>query len=232
MRINRGGINGIEFWYRSGYSDLKTFEEVIKRNTYQRRGMKICAGERWMDCGANVGAFTLLACSLGASVVAYEPDPYSCELIHKNLLLNGFTAEVRQEALVPNHIDSVVLFVGNNNQVWRNSIVKRWGKNGIKVPAVNFDTEALNFRNCKMDIEGAEMPILEQTTVLFDKLVYEWSFDVDANLKRLWKVIERQKSSYDVKASWSSIHYQDRLFERWQPSWFPPCTNVFCFRQP
>lgn len=40
--------------------------------------------------GGNVGAFALLACSKGAEVTVYEPDPYNCEMIKKNLALNVF----------------------------------------------------------------------------------------------------------------------------------------------
>jgi len=57
--------NGIAFNVRNGTSDLKTFEEVIGRDVYQKKGMKILPGEHWYDCGGNVGAFTLLACRGG-----------------------------------------------------------------------------------------------------------------------------------------------------------------------
>ena len=67
-----------------------------------KKGMEIKPNEMWMDCGGNVGAFTLLACSKGAKVTVYEPDPYNCEMIKKNLELNGFEAEIKQAALVHN----------------------------------------------------------------------------------------------------------------------------------
>lgn len=231
MKLDRGEINGIKFMHRVGFSDLKTFEEVIGRKTYLKRGMEIFPGEKWMDCGGNVGAFAMLACSLGAEVTVYEPDPYSCEMIEKNLKLNKFKATIKQAALVANDRKEATLFIGNNNNVWRNSIVKKWNNKGIKVPCINFDDEAQNFDNCKMDIEGAEMPILEQTKINFDKLVYEWSFDIDPSLVRLWKVIENQKKQYRVEAAWSSIRFEQRDYDRWQPQWFPACTNVFCYKK-
>jgi hypothetical protein len=145
------------------------------------------------------------------------------------LKLNGFRATIKQRALVADDRDTVTLFIGNNNNVWRNSIVKKWNKTGIKVVCANFDNEAKGFHGCKMDIEGAEMPILETSEALFEKLVYEWSFDIDPSLTRLWKVLERQEKDYKIEAAWSSIHYHDRAYERWQPEWFPACTNVFCY---
>ena len=82
-----------------------------------------------------------------------------------------------------------------------------------------------------MDIEGAEMPILESTIKIFDKLVYEWSFDIDPSLERLWNLIDKQKKNYQVEAAWSTICYNDKKEVMWQKSWFPACTNVFCFKK-
>jgi FkbM family methyltransferase len=229
MKLEKSSIGKIKFYHRTGFSDLKTFEEVIGRKTYLKRGLEIRPGERWMDCGGNVGAFTLLACALGAEVTVYEPDEFNCDMIAKNLRLNGFKADIKQAALVHDDRESVVLYIGNNSQVWRNSIVKKWNEKGVKVPCLNFDTEAAGFHGCKMDIEGAEMPILENTNAKFQKLVYEWSFDIDPSLVRLWNVIDKQKEDYRIEAAWSSICYNDQRETMWQKSWFPACTNVFCF---
>lgn len=229
MKLEKGKINGIEFYYREGFSDLKTFQEVIGNETYLKKGMTIERGERWMDCGGNVGAFALLACSKGAEVTVYEPDPYNCEMIKKNLALNGFSATVKQAALVHNDAKSVVLFIGNNGNVWRNSIVKKWNNKGIKVPCLNFDKEAMNFDCCKMDIEGAEMLILENSTRLFKKMVYEWSFDIDPSLSRMWNVIELQEKKYKINYEKHRVCHDDKREVQWQKSWFPACTNVFCY---
>ena len=232
MKILKEEINGIKFFHREGMSDLKTFKEVIGDKTYLKKGMTIQDGESWMDCGGNVGAFTLLACSFGANVTVYEPDPFNCEMIEKNLKLNGFKAEVKQYALVHNDVKNLILFIGNNGNVWRNSIVKKWNNKGIKVPCINFDEEAKKFDCCKMDIEGAEMLILENTKKVFKKLVYEWSFDIDSSLPRFWNIIEKQKNQYsDLKDVGNTAKFKSRDYDTWQKSWFPACTNVFAFNQ-
>jgi FkbM family methyltransferase len=203
MKITKGTINGIKFYYRDGMSDIKTFEEVLGNEVYLKKSMSIQAGENWMDCGGNVGAFTLLACSKGAKVTVYEPDPFNCEMIKKNLDLNGFKATIKQAALVHNDTKEIILFIGNNGNVWRNSIVKKWNNKGIKVPCLNFEDEAKYFDCCKMDIEGAEMLILENTKKVFRKLVYEWSFDIDDSLPRFWNIIEKQKKAvFRFKRCW------------------------------
>ena len=120
--LKQSSINGIKFYYREGFSDLKAFNEVIANNTYERSKFKISKGEKWLDCGGNVGAFALLACSKGAKVKIFEPDPYNCKIIEKNLKLNNFDAQIVQAALVHNETKETTLFIGNNNDVWRNSI--------------------------------------------------------------------------------------------------------------
>lgn len=228
MKISKGEINGIKFYHRDGFSDLKTFEEVLGNKVYLKKGMTINQNETWMDCGGNVGAFALLACSKGAKVTVYEPDPYNCEMIKKNLELNGFEAEIKQVALVHNDIKEAVLFIGNNNAVWRNSIVKKWNNKGIKVPCVNFDEEAKNFDCCKMDIEGAEMLILENSNKVFDKLVYEWSLDIDRNINRLRILIEKQKKLYKtIIEDGSILKLPDESLPR---NIARACTNIFLFK--
>ena len=37
MKLIREEINGIEFYHRDGFSDKKTFDEVIGRNIYQKK---------------------------------------------------------------------------------------------------------------------------------------------------------------------------------------------------
>ena len=232
MKISKGKIDNIEFYYRDGFSDLKTFEEVIGNKTYLKKGMTINPNEKWMDCGGNVGAFALLACSKGAKVTVYEPDPYNCDMIEKNLRLNGFEAEVKQYALVHNETKELVLFIGNNGNVWRNSIVKQWNNKGIKVKCLNFEKESENFDCCKMDIEGAEMLILENTNKVFKKLVYEWSFDIDGSLPRFWNIIEKQKNQYsDFKDIGNTGKFKTRDYDVWQKSWFPACANIFAFNK-
>ena len=232
MKILKEQINGIKFLHREGMSDLKTFKEVIGSKTYLKKGMTIQDGESWMDCGGNVGAFALLACSFGANVTVYEPDPFNCEMIEKNLKLNGFKANIKQAALVHNDVKELILFIGNNGNVWRNSIVKKWNNKGIKVKCLNFEDEAENFDCCKMDIEGAEMLILENTKKIFKKLVYEWSFDIDSSLPRFWNVIEKQKKQYsDLKDVGNTAKFKSRDYDTWQKSWFPACTNVFAYNK-
>lgn len=229
--MNQSEINGIKFLYRDGTSDLKTFEEVIERNVYQKKGMEIENGENWIDAGGNVGAFTLLAISKGASVTVYEPDPFNCEMIEMNLKLNNMKADVQNYALVHDNTKQANLFVGNNGNVWRNSLIKNWNGKGIKVDCINFDEVIKNDSCIKIDIEGSEMNILENTKKKFKKMVFEWSFDIDPSLPRFWNIIEKLQKEYKISEIGNTAKFKSRDFDTWQKSWFPACTNVFCYEK-
>lgn len=226
MKLSKGNISGIDFYYREGTSDLKTFEEVIGRNVYQKRGNKILPGQFWYDCGGNVGAFALLAKKQNAEVEVFEPDPFNCEMIEKNLKLNNFTAKINQVALVHNDKKEAVLFAGNNGDYWRNSLLKNWNGKGIKVKCVNFDSVVKDDVHVKMDIEGMEMPIIETTKKKFKTLIFEWSFDIDPSLERYWRCLKKLENDYELKCG----RFDKQGVTLWQKSWFPACENVFCYR--
>ena len=232
MKLEKGEIGGINFFYREGFSDAKTFIEVLKQDCYQKKGMAIKFNESWLDCGANVGAFSLLAASKGASTICYEPDPYSCEMIEKNLKLNGFqnAVEIKQAALVHDERKSTILTIGPKGGVWRNSIMYKGSRQkGIEVPCINFDTQANLADNCKMDIEGAEIAILTNSNPTFKKFVYEWSFDYDRYIPHLWKVMEKQEKIYCLKHNESSTFFSTRKQTYWQHNMFPMSAIIYCF---
>jgi hypothetical protein len=108
---------------------------------------------------------------------------------------------------------------------------KNWNGKGLKVDCVNFD-EAIKDGVCvKIDIEGAEMPILENTQRKFKKLVFEWSFDIDPSLPRFWNIIEKLNKDYKLGSIGNTAKFQSRDYDVWQKSWFPACTNVFCYEK-
>lgn len=221
--------NNIQFISRVGTSDEKTFKEVIVDNTYEKRYFKIQKGEKWIDLGGNVGAFALLAISKGAEVDIYEPDPFNCKMIEENLKLNNYDANIFNKAVVANDEKKMKMYVGNNMQVWRNSLYKNWGNQSFNVDCVHF-SDVLNNTDlcCKMDIEGAEMPILEGMNVFPKKMVFEWSFDIDGSINRYKKIIDKLNSSYN------NLIEKDKRFYN-LPDYIVPnrfivkANNIYCY---
>ena len=123
------------------------------------------------------------------------------------------------------------MYVGNNGNVWRNSMFKNWNGKGLKVDCVKFDEVVSDGVCVKIDIEGAEMPILENTNRKFKKMVFEWSFDIDPSLPRFWNIIEKLQNQYKVASIGNTAKFESRDYDVWQKSWFPACTNVFCYEK-
>lgn len=216
---------GLKFYYRPNTSDIKTIMEVVERNVYEKKYFKIEKGEHWIDFGGNIGAFTLLALSKGATVDVYEADNEHCELIKMNLELNGMKANVYNKAIVSDDTKEITLFVQKNGNTWRNSIVKNWGGGKKVVECVNFNDVLKVGSNCKIDIEGSEMLLIENLNIKLNKLVFEWSFDIDDDINRYRNAVEKMKLLF-TKIHAGNI---DEKHSKWLKSWFPPCKNVFCY---
>lgn len=225
MIIKQKTHKGIKFLVREGTSDEKTFNEVIVNNTYQKKDFKIKKGEHWIDLGGNVGAFAVLALSKGATVDIYEPDPFSCKMIEKNLKVNDYDANIYQKAVVANDKKKMTMYVGNNMNVWRNSLYKNWGNEKFTIDCVHYENVITKDSIVKMDIEGAEMAILESMQEFPKKMVYEWSFDIDPSLTRYRDILKKMKKRYkSIRGTEFNLD-----FVEWQKSWFPPCANVYCY---
>ena len=225
MIIKQKTHKGIKFLVREGTSDEKTFNEVVVNDTYQKKDFKIKKGEHWIDLGGNVGAFAVLALSKGATVDIYEPDPFSCKMIEKNLKVNDYDANIYQKAVVANDKNKMTMYVGNNMNVWRNSLYKNWGNEKFTIDCVHYENVITKDSIVKMDIEGAEMAILESMQEFPKKMVYEWSFDIDPSLTRYRQILKKMKERYkSIRGTEFNLD-----FVEWQKSWFPPCANVYCY---
>lgn len=219
--------NNLKFLVRPESSDEKTFKEVIQKHSYEKTYFEILSGEHWLDLGGNVGAFAVKACAAGARVTVFEPDPFNCQMIKKNLAVNGYEAQINQCAVVHDEKKHATLNLWPKGQSWRNSIARnKKGTTPLQVPCANL-FDLINEPVCiKMDIEGSEIPILtawpEETKV--QKLVFEWSFDVDKKTATLREAIARLKKDFPNVKHTSQI---DKI-ESWD--FFPPATMVFCWK--
>lgn len=232
--ITAGGMtrivaDGLTFDCRPGTSDEKAVREVVSKGGYARRDFRPRDGERWIDAGANIGAFSVWAAALGAKVDAFEPDPESAELARHNVDLNGLSryVDVHEVALTADH-EGTAEFHQNTarGNVWRNSLHKKWqGGETITVPTIPIEAWWHTAFHVKLDVEGSEMPILERfASQRVNRLVFEWSFDIDPDLARFERVIDQLRGTY-ARVRFNKIAGGHRA---WQSEWFPPCRTVWC----
>lgn len=119
-------------------------------------------GMTFVDVGANVGYFTLLAASRGCRVVAFEPTPAVVVRLHENVALNGFDEVTVVNAAVADKRGTLKLFLSPDdpeaNNLYEGSI-------SVEVSTVSLDDALADHGVKKVDLlkidaEGAEPMIL------------------------------------------------------------------------
>lgn len=228
------------FYARKNTSDMKAYNEVVLRNSYQRPRSRdastrftIERGETWIDIGANVGAFMLMAAHCGADVICYEPDPENFALLQLNYEANkqkgiiSNASRIHCAGLHEKKSESYQTLYCNTagGNVWRNSLYKPWRGGEEKIVRILPVDGIWSKDVCiKLDAEGAEMPILEKyASKRVKKLVFEWSFDIDPSLDRFNNVITKLEKVYP------SVYFTKIAdgYSEWQKSWFPACRTVW-----
>jgi FkbM family methyltransferase len=128
---------------------------------------RLAPGDVFIDVGANVGYFTLLAARLvGASggVVAVEAMPAIYQHLLRHVRANGLTncRCVNEAAVGPDAPREATLFWGGEGNIGSSGMIGREGQNrAIRVPArplqaILTDDECRRARVIKVDVEGVE----------------------------------------------------------------------------
>lgn len=133
-------------------------------------------GDLVMDCGANMGVVTEVLAASGADVIAYEPDPYAFSILEQkfvntpNVTLINAAVGVGAGSIRLMRADN---FGDNPDGASVKSTILDGGRridaeNAVEVTLLDFPTlvrEHVAARGeiafIKMDIEGAELDILE-----------------------------------------------------------------------
>jgi FkbM family methyltransferase len=119
-------------------------------------------GDLFLDVGANVGSYTVIAAgAVGARVVAVEPVPSTFAHLGDNILLNGLAGRVSMKCLSLSDRAGLVRFTSDLDSV--NHILAD-GEEGacIEVPATTLDDLVGNDVPVaiKIDVEGHEFAVL------------------------------------------------------------------------
>lgn len=164
-------INGAKFLVRPGetgltgnvYAGLQEFAEMA----YLLHVLR--PGELFVDVGANVGSYTLLACAAGGGRgVAIEPVPATYRRLVENLRLNHLESSVQSCNLAVGNAPGMLRFSGDMDVGNRALIDGEERDGGIVVPVTTLDLLLANQSPTliKIDVEGYESPVVagaEQT---------------------------------------------------------------------
>lgn len=146
------------FDIRPNTDDGIVIDEVWNENVY-RLGANELKGTTVLDIGANCGAFSLFAESLGASVLAFEPHPENSAQLRKNIALNN--SEVKHVlAAVTGHDGSVKFSDHVQTGEYKHTGSSQVSDEGFEVVSMSLST-AIKMASSdriviKMDIEGGE----------------------------------------------------------------------------
>ncbi|HZZ19056.1 MAG TPA: FkbM family methyltransferase [Opitutaceae bacterium] len=124
-------------------------------------------GSVMLDIGANVGYFSLLAAHLGASAVAFEPQPAIAELLRKSAAANGFEARVRVEEIALSDSSTTMGMTACPGNTGHSQLVGADAPGALPFTVKVEPLDEWISRNptgpvsvCKIDTEGAELNVI------------------------------------------------------------------------
>ena len=158
------------------FSQSPLYDPLRTKGVYERREAHfilglLAPGDVFLDVGANVGYYTVLAASrVGESgmVVAYEPDPKTFVLLETNVLASGFkNVQLREAAIMPKE-GVVSLFLDQRLGGVDGRCYEIAGRPSTHVHAETLEAyggmEHLRF--IKMDVQGMEVELLPSLACL------------------------------------------------------------------
>ena len=114
-------------------------------------------GDLFLDIGANVGTYSVLAASLGATVIAVEAAPDTAELLRENIALNDFAlVDVVQAAA--GSVAGKTRFTEGLDSVNR---IDPAGVREVDMVTVDALIGQRSVAGMKVDVEGFELHVLQ-----------------------------------------------------------------------
>lgn len=221
-------VHGFTMHAREGTTDESAIKRCITEKCWFRplSGFIPQPGERWLELGANIGAFTVNAIAHGAHVTAFEPVPENAAILRANIVANNYKDRaVVNESAVTWSGDAVPFYLpAKERNHYRCSVFARRGWQRVDVKFTRFDSIDLSkFDGIKMDMEGAEIEILEKVKAWgrVRKLAFAYHFANDRSTPRYRGIIERLRQTFRVTAP----TIRGEVFNG-----FPDDKHVFCQR--
>lgn len=213
--INPYTGKNLKFYYRPGTSDDKVLTEIFTKGAYRKPkiGFDVSPDETWIDIGGHIGLFSLYAISKKASrVYVYEADSENFTILKKNIKLNKLSGRVKcKRVAVVADADlgsrsTIDLWKSKDPTVnYRNSVVPKARGNKITVPACKFNSVIREHKadGMKIDIEGAEVPILTSMKSNYGKihkLTFEFTIS-SGKIREMLRVLRKKGFKIDIPPS-------------------------------
>lgn len=122
------------------------------------------AGDRFLDIGANVGCYTVLATTVpGVTGVAFEPVPATHERLRRNLILNNAADRFEARQCGVGDADGVLRFTTTLDAMNFVAPDDQPDEGTVRVPVVRLDDAVSSAEGpfiAKIDVEGFEKAVL------------------------------------------------------------------------
>ncbi|UCH47832.1 MAG: FkbM family methyltransferase [Betaproteobacteria bacterium] len=127
------------------------------------------SGDKFIDIGANIGYYSVLAASLGAKPIAFEPLPSVLKQLRQNFELNGIDVSGIKPYAIGAECRTAMIYEGPTLNRGRSSVagppVKQSSDSAkfeINVRPLEFFSDDLrNAKFIKIDVEGLETEVLK-----------------------------------------------------------------------
>jgi FkbM family methyltransferase len=120
-------------------------------------------GDTFVDVGANVGLYTLLAAECGCRVIAVEPAPDMAMRLRHHVRLNGCADVVVYECALMDKPGRVRMVGPDAN---RRSAQSSAGEGSVEARTLDEVMGSSSIRGMKIDVEGNERLVLEGSAAL------------------------------------------------------------------
>ena len=141
---------------------------------------RLSLGDVFVDVGANIGYFSVLASKLvgpAGRVVAIEPSPHVLPLLERNLALNGCDNVRVVACAAGDHHETVPFFVRRRNNLGGTSRFRRdraltpaFHAEARPLPDLLTPEEVARARIIKIDVEGSEAAVIRSLTPILGLL--------------------------------------------------------------
>ncbi|MFS7875801.1 FkbM family methyltransferase [Streptomyces asiaticus] len=152
-------------------------------------------GDVFVDVGANIGYYSLLASRLvgrGGTVVAIEASPTFHQLLRRHVRRNDSTNIRALNAAVSDRDELLTFILASSRNMGANSVVPYDGPAestfeiaAQPLPDLLTDDEIANARVIKIDVEGAEGSVVRGLLPLLDKLRPDAELTVEVTPQRM-----------------------------------------------
>ena len=164
-KIVHNWIGGAKFFVKTGetgltgniYTGLHEFHDMGFLLHYLRNE------DLFVDVGANVGSYTILACAtVGAAGIAFEPIPSTFKRLENNIRLNQLEEKVKCVNKGVGAESGSIAFTSNSDTTNHALATLERVEDGVNVDVVTLDAELEELLPSliKIDVEGFETQVL------------------------------------------------------------------------